>query len=403
MRNPNSRAAIAASFVALLWSCPPALGELPAKYELPRWCGQGSLVVVVDVSDVQSGFYEMAGRAEEIVRLVKRAKASCLIVEDADLPWRREPRTRQPAYQPATTYLRLANHLGVRRGVVLPSVGVDPSAKQQSEWITRVVELVDRDDYDYIALPDQASVAAFLSAPKDELYRRELRDDERTNWWSTSAGNRRSEWRVLRLPESASTEPSLAATVVEATKAPWLEAQPPNRYGRRWPKEFEVTLENGDGASRQFVDQLIDAASDSRNTRIRLRLTLQADGSLDDQAFATLQEVAEWMEAYGSPWDHRHIGPPPYIANDATEGLRVICGHGTLWVIGDAWPKDGIHLPALYADNAHEVVSVRLVGTQKMLMWQQGDHEIGLTIQPPRHKPRNLPWVVEIGYIDTTP
>jgi hypothetical protein len=78
-------------------------------------------------------------------------------------------------------------------------------------------------------------------------------------------------------------------------------------------------------------------------------------------------------------------------------------GSSKIWVVGDTWPDGGIRLPKLDRDNAHEVVAVRLVGTQEMLRWKQGEWGTGLTIQPPEELPKDLPWVVEIDYSNTVP
>jgi hypothetical protein len=409
MRMQTGHLALFVALTSLMWLCPAASAQVARQYQFPIWYGRGCYSVVVDVSDVEvDNYYEMAGRAQEIVGLIHRARANCLVIEDDSLFEPPTSRYHQVTYDPAPTYAQIASKLGLATGLALPSVGPNPSDEERSDWVRQVQEVIHRGDFDYIAVPDSESVSSFKDGPLEQLYRRGKREYLRNNEWPQDSLLERREWRVLWLPEKARTDESLDFAVVGTTEEAWRQAEQPRRASAiRGADEIEVTLAEGEDASRRLIDLLVDVAGHTSNTRLRLRLTLRKDGTIDDAKFATLQEVANWMEVYGRPWEHRHISPPGSATQqvlEVSEGLRVVEGSSKIWVVGDAWPDGGIRLPKLDRDNAHEVVAVRLVGTQEMLRWEQGDEwGTGLTIQPPEEMPNNLPWVVEIDYMNTVP
>ena len=152
------------------------------------------------------------------------------------------------------------------------------------------------------------------------------------------------------------------------------------------------------------VDSIIDMLVDivSKNGNLLLNVPPKADGTLDQQAVASLEKMGRWMDINGEaiygtrPWIRFGEGPTTtkeghfsdrelaFTAKD----VRFTTKGGSLYAIALDWPQDRkLTIESLSAKRAEigSIRSVALLGHKAELKWQR--HDEGLKIEMPAQKP----------------
>jgi len=156
------------------------------------------------------------------------------------------------------------------------------------------------------------------------------------------------------------------------------------------------------------IHMLIDIVS--KNGNLLLNFPLRPDGTLDAEALAILQGIADWMAVNGEaiyctrPWKvfgegsvmatggHFNENSIDYTSMD----FRFTTRGDFLYAFFMAWPEDGcLNVKSLAADGQNEKVeSVRLLGYTGELDWVQSPE--GLTVRLPEGRPCKSAWALKI-------
>lgn len=162
------------------------------------------------------------------------------------------------------------------------------------------------------------------------------------------------------------------------------------------------------------VDKLVDIVS--KNGNLLLNIPIKADGTLDQQATALLEEVGEWIDLNGEaiygtrPWalfgeGHGTIRPHDKKSSLTARDIRYTAKSNILYAIVMDWPKLGEPVTFEYvtplfelADEfpSGEIQSVKLLGYNGALDWEA--HPDGLKVTMPNKAPCNHAFVVKVQF-----
>jgi alpha-L-fucosidase len=159
---------------------------------------------------------------------------------------------------------------------------------------------------------------------------------------------------------------------------------------------------NQKSAPYRSTDYFIDVLADivSKNGCMLLDVSPAANGSIPEQARKILLEMGDWLQLNGEaiygtrPWLAYGEGPTKSkkggFGEQADKGfspqdIRFTTKGQTLYAIALGWPTDGKLLIRSLAVDAGSITSVKLIGHQGVLSWQQAEQ--GLQISLPEKKP----------------
>lgn len=162
------------------------------------------------------------------------------------------------------------------------------------------------------------------------------------------------------------------------------------------------------------VDKLVDIVS--KNGNLLLNIPIKADGTLDSQAIALLEEVGEWLEVNGEaiygtrPWlvfgeGHRTIRPHDLKSSLRANDIRYTQKDGQLYAFIMDWPGAGktVELPFVtetFSDMG-KVQKVELLGCTDTIKWSA--HPDGLRATMPASRPCNHAYALKITLEADTP
>lgn len=162
--------------------------------------------------------------------------------------------------------------------------------------------------------------------------------------------------------------------------------------------------------ARDVINQLVDVVS--KNGNLLLNIPLRADGTIDEQELAVVEDIGRWMQVNGEaifatrPW--RIFGEGPSIAkatpltgqgfnegsakNFTAEDIRFTTKGDTRYATFFGWPENRKVLVKSIATE--KVSAVELLGYHDKLEWEQTTN--GLAVMLPENKPCHYAFVLKI-------
>jgi len=162
--------------------------------------------------------------------------------------------------------------------------------------------------------------------------------------------------------------------------------------------------------ARDVINQLVDVVS--KNGNLLLNIPVRADGTIDDQELAVVEDIGRWMHVNGEaifatrPW--RIFGEGPSVASAkpltgqgfnegsakyfTSDDIRFTTKGDILYATFFGWPENRKVLVKSLA--AGKVSNVRLLGYNDKLEWQQTTN--GLAVLLPEKQPCDNAFVLKI-------
>ena len=158
------------------------------------------------------------------------------------------------------------------------------------------------------------------------------------------------------------------------------------------------------------VDKLIDIVS--KNGNMLLNIPIKADGTLDAEATALLQNVGKWFAVNGEaiygtrPWymygeGRNEIGHHDIKSEMTAKDFRYTTKDEVLYAFVLDWPtfhRNPVVFPNIVKMNTRisEVASVKLLGYDGKLNWE--NHGDGLHVTFPKEKPCDYAYALKITF-----
>jgi len=158
-------------------------------------------------------------------------------------------------------------------------------------------------------------------------------------------------------------------------------------------------------SASEIIGTLADTVS--KNGNLLLNVTHRPDGSLDKEAEALLQEMADWFKVNGEaiygtrPWSvfgERGLAPLGANGSVRTQDIRYTRRGDTLYAILLGWPGRQAVLRALAVDSPlaeGERPEVTMLGSPDVLLWKRTS--AGLAVELPPQAPSRHATVLKIS------
>ena len=186
---------------------------------------------------------------------------------------------------------------------------------------------------------------------------------------------------------------------------------------RHWQTDTSISnaswgyIPNDTYKTPEFIIHLV-ADVVSKNGNLLLNVTPRPDGTIPEQEQQILREVGGWLKVNGEaiygtrPWQMYGEGPTEvaggaFHENDSKpftpEDFRFTTKDATIYAIELGWPTSGqaiIHKLGSGGPNPRKIQSVKLLGSEAELVWQQLPD--GLRVQLPAQPPGKYAYVFRI-------